>query len=172
MRRCAVNEGFKVPFIGKVVNPPSSKRVPSHHKGTLTQLNGINSVADWISKRGWNVIFERGGETGVVPALRNVTVNSAMSKRTMLYSILHEAGHISLFSRPGYIEKYSDGYIRLAEGKNTKSLLHRMDVLAEELAAWDEGETIARELKIELDNQGYKSERNRSLKTYVMWVTD
>lgn len=129
-------------------------------------------IADWISKRGWNVIFERGGENGVVPALRNVTINTAMSKSTMLYSILHEAGHVSLFSKPGYIEKYSDGYIRLAQGKNTKSLLHRMDVLAEELAAWDEGEIIAKSLSIDLDQRGYKAERNRSMRTYASWVVE
>lgn len=170
MRRCAVNEGFKVPFIGKVINPPNPKRVSPEHKGTLSHISDINVVAEWISKKGWNVIFEKGGENGVVPALRNVTINTAMSKSTMLYSILHEAGHISLFSKPGYIEKYSDGYIRLAQGKNTKSLLHRMDVLAEELAAWDEGEEIAKGLSIEFDSSGYKAERNRSMKTYVEWV--
>lgn len=171
MRQCAVSDGFKVLFIGKVINPPSTKRVPADHRGTLARISDINAVAGWIAKRGWNVVFEKGGETGIVPALRNVTIDASMSKPSMLYSILHEAGHVGLFSRPGYTEMYPDGYIRLASKKNTKSLLHKMDVLTEELAAWEEGKLIARNLSIDLDEKGYKSERNRSVKTYVEWAS-
>lgn len=165
-----MSKGLKVQFIGKVINPPRLNRVPSEHKGTYFHVYHINKIACWLANQGWNVIFERGGDTGVVPALRNITIDTAMSKPTMLYSILHEAGHVRLFSRPGYVEKYKDGYVRLTNGKNKKSLLHKMDVLAEEFDAWKEGEAIARELNIPLDWKGYKTDRNRSIKTYVEWV--
>jgi len=172
MRRCAVNEGFQVPFIGKIVNSPNRNRVSRDSKGTLRLVDDVNTVAKWISSRGWNVIFERKGETGVVPALRNVTIDSTLSKSAMLHSILHEAGHINLFSREGYVEKYKDGYIRNATGENTRSLKHRIDVIGEELAAWDEGESIARDLSIDIDVDRYRAERNRSMKTYLLWAVE
>jgi len=172
MRRCAVNDGFRVPFIGKIVNSPNRNRVTSDCKGTIKLIDEVNAVAKWVSSRGWNVIFEKKGETGVVPALRNVTIDSTLQKSTMLHSILHEAGHVSLFSREDYLEKYKDGYIRNSTGGNTKSLKHRIDVIGEELAAWDEGELIARKLNIDIDIDKYRAERNRSMKTYLLWAVE
>ena len=172
MRRCAVSDGFRVPFIGKIVNSPNRNRISRDCKGTLRLVDDVNTVAKWISSRGWNVIFERKGETGVVPALRNVTIDSTLTKSAMLHSILHEAGHVSLFSQDGYIEKYKDGYIRNATGENTRSLKHKVDVVGEELAAWGEGESIAKMLNVQIDIDRYRLERNKSMKTYLLWAVE
>jgi hypothetical protein len=161
---------MKTPLLGKIMNPPNESRIDPRHIGTISQVRAINFVAVHLSRNGWNVIFERGGDEGVVPALRNVTIDSKKTKTSQLNAILHEAGHASLFSDPEYPKKYYDGYIRLSNKKNTRSLRHKVDVLREEIAAWDEAEKIAASLGIDVDIQCLRDDRNRCLKTYIEWV--
>lgn len=158
------------PFVGKVINPPKVRSVNREHRGTVKVIEDINKVARWVSNLGWNVIFEKGGDTGVVPSLRNVTIDSALSRNTQLYGLLHEAGHIMVFNRPGYESEFANGYIRYATKKTKRSDVHKFDVLVEEVNAWQEAEKIASHLDIELNKGNFMLERNRSLKTYTAWI--
>jgi hypothetical protein len=160
------------PFTGKVVNAPRESRINPRNVGTLNEVKAINKVADYVSRLGWNVVFERGGDEGIVPALRNVTVNSSRSKKVQLYTLLHEAGHACLFSQNDYIEKFSDGYVRTAGKKSQRSLRHRIDVLREEVAAWEKAEELISLLGIDVDMRTFRDDRNRCLMTYVDWVKE
>ena len=161
---------MKIPFVGKIVNPPSERRIRDGNAGSLSDVQNINKVARFLADRGWNVIFEKGGEEGIVPALRNVTVDTKKKRSTQLISILHEAGHAVMFADPEYEKNYRDGYLRLTTKKSTKVLRHRMEVLREEMAAWDKAELLIDFLGISIDAQRFRDDRNRSLKTYVEWA--
>jgi hypothetical protein len=158
------------PFVGKVINAPKLKSVNKEHKGTAGLIENINKVVYWVANQGWNVIFEKKGDTGVVPALRNVVIDSSVSRDNQLYSILHEAGHIMTFSRSDYTDKFPNGYIRYAGKMNKRSDLHKFDVLIEEVTAWQEAEKLAEHLGIELNKRNFSIERNKSLKTYTDWI--
>jgi hypothetical protein len=160
------------PFIGKIVNPPRESRVNPRHSGTLKEVKAINKVADYVSKLGWNVVFEKDGDEGIIPALRNVTVNSKKSKKSQLFALLHEAGHACLFAERDYTEKFGDGYIRTAGKKSTRSLRHRVDVLREEVAAWEKAEELIGALGVDVDMRAFRDDRNRCLMTYIDWVRD
>ena len=168
-RSCALSN-LSTPFVGKVINAPKVKSVNREHKGTVQSIEDINKVVRWVSNQGWNVIFEKKGDTGVVPALRNVVIDSSVSRDNQLYSILHEAGHIMTFNRSDYTEKFPNGYIRYAGKTNKRSDLHKFDVLIEEVTAWQEAERIAEHLGISLNKKNFHIERNKSLKTYTDWI--
>lgn len=169
MRSCALSN-LVTPFVGKVINAPKVRSVNRDHRGTVKSIEDINKVALWVANQGWNVIFEKKGDTGVVPALRNVVIDSSTTRDNQLYSILHEAGHIRTFSTPGYEVKFPNGYIRCAGKTNKRSDLHKFDVLIEEVTAWQEAERIADYLGIELNKRNFHIERNKSLKTYTDWI--
>lgn len=158
------------PFVGKVINQPKVRSSNRDHKGTVKSIEAIQKVAWWVASQGWNVIFEKKGETGVVPALRNVVIDSSTSRDNQLYSILHEAGHIRTFSNPDYAAKFPNGYVRCAGKTNKRSDLHKFDVLIEEVVAWQEAERIAEHLEIDINKRNFHIERNKSLKTYTDWI--
>lgn len=161
---------MRVPFKGKILGAPPVKTNRFRCKGTEADVKNINSVAEYASDLGWNIIFEKEGEDGITPALRNITINSSLSKKTQLYALLHECGHAALFeSQEKYLKRYPDGYIRYA-GKTTKrSNRHKIDVLREEIAAWDTAEAIVDFLGIKVNMRDFHDERNRSLMTYIEW---
>jgi len=75
-----------------------------------------------------------------------------------------------MFADPEYTEKYKDGYLRVTTKKSTRTLRHKMEVLREEMTAWDRAELIVDLLDVKIDIQRFRDDRNRSLKTYVEWV--
>jgi|694.fasta_scaffold108721_8 hypothetical protein len=169
MRSCALSN-LTTPFVGKIVNAPKVRSVNKDHAGTVRSIGDINKVAAWISNLGWNVIFERKGETGVTPALRNVVIDSSTSRDTQLYSILHEAGHILTFEDKSYLERFPDGYVRYAGKRSKRTDIHKFDVLVEEVTAWQKAEDIAKHLGISVNKRNFNLERNKSLKTYTDWI--
>lgn len=161
---------MRTPFRGKVVGIPRLKNTRGRCAGTQEEVKTLNLLAEHVSTRGWNVIFGKDEEDGITPALRNIIINSSNSYKSQIFALLHEIGHLSVFSDPSYSEKYPDGYIRYAGKTTTRSRRHRFDVLREEIAAWDEAEKLVEHLGISLNMRDMRDERNRSLMTYVEWL--
>jgi len=160
---------MRVPFRGKVVGVPKLRANRRRCPGTQEEIATLNRLAEHVSSLGWNVIFSKEEEDGITPALRNITINSGNSFKSQTFALLHEAGHIAVFSRPDYIERYPDGYVRYAGKTTTRSNRHKFDVLREEISAWDEAENLAVSLDLNINMRDMRDERNRSLITYVEW---
>ena len=159
-----------VPFRGKVVGAPSNSTRHRRCKGTEREIEDLNHAADYAAGLGWNVIFEKGGEDGITPALRNITINASNTRKSQTFALLHECGHAALFeNREEYHRRYPDGYIRYAMKINKSSNRHKVDVLREEIAAWDEAEKIGESLGLRFTKRDFLDERNRSLMTYIEW---
>ena len=94
-----------------------------------------------------------------------VSVSTNQRKRLQLYSLLHEAGHAIIRAKEGYDTLYP-------YGKKTKSktISRRIDVVREEVAAWDEGEKLAIRLGIELDHRLWHNFHKKHLFEYVKWA--
>lgn len=161
---------MKVPLKGKVIGIPPINTRRFRCKGTTEEVKNLNSVAEYASNLGWNVVFEKDSEDGIVPALRNITINSHLSKKTQLFALLHECGHATLFdNQEKYLKRYPDGYVRYAGKTCKRSNRHKIDVLREEIAAWDTAEAIIEFLGINVNMRDFHDERNRSLMTYIEW---
>jgi len=96
-----------------------------------------------------------------------VSINTKQSKRLQLYSFLHEAGHAIIRSRENYDKLYPYG----KKYKN-KSISRRIDVLREEIEAWNEGERLSQRLSIVLDYSLWHNFMKKNLFEYSKWVQD
>jgi hypothetical protein len=158
--------------LGKIINPPNKNRVPAKCIGTLSNIDKIIQVANWFSLKGWNVVFKKDCDCEISPQTKSVFLNNKLSKHTLLHIMLHEAGHLRLLSSKDYFDEYAEGYVRIDRDLSPRPFKHRVEVLREEFDAWKEGEKLASELKINLDRKDYRAERDRSLKTYIEWVSN
>jgi hypothetical protein len=96
-----------------------------------------------------------------------VSVSTKQRKRLQLYSILHEAGHALIRSGERYSTLYPYG------GKEkSKTISRRVDVVREEVAAWDEGEKLAMKLGIKLDHHLWHNFYKKHLFEYIKWAID
>ena len=86
-----------------------------------------------------------------------VTINNSDNPRHQLYVLLHEAGHVILRSKEDFSEIC------------TKIESDRIEVLKEEVLAWEEARKLAKKLCIPLDDEWVTNYR-KALRKYVMWV--
>ena len=96
-----------------------------------------------------------------------VSVSTRQTKRLQLYSLLHEAGHAIIRERKDYDEQFPYGKLH----KN-KSISRRIDVLREEVVAWECGRELASDLGIDLDQKLWHNFVKKNLFDYVRWVYD
>ena len=96
-----------------------------------------------------------------------VSVNTNQRKRLQLYSILHEAGHAIIRARERYSTLYPYG-----RKEKSKTISRRVDVVREEVVAWDEGEKLAMKLGIKLDHHLWHNFYKKHLFEYIKWATD
>jgi hypothetical protein len=97
-----------------------------------------------------------------------VSICTKQSKRLQLYSILHEAGHAIIRSDRRYEVLYPYGRV----SKTNKSISKRVDVVREEVAAWNEGEILSHKLGITLDMPKWHKFLKKNLFEYTKWAQD
>jgi len=96
-----------------------------------------------------------------------ISINTNQRRRLQLYCLLHEAGHAIIRSKEDYKDLYPYG-----KKEKNKSISRRVDVVREEVAAWDEGEKLAAHLEIKLDRRLWHNFLKKHLFEYVKWAID
>ena len=94
-----------------------------------------------------------------------ITIDTSKSKESQLYALLHEAGHVLL---------RSDGDVHRrrfpkSEHKRT-TIRHRIDVLREEVVAWERARALATELRVNIHEEKWHRQRSSALMKYVKWA--
>jgi hypothetical protein len=62
---------------------------------------------------------------------------------------------------------YPDGYDMASGGPEPKTRKYRIDVLREEIAAWDEAERVAKSLNLNINLRDMREVRNSCLMSYI-----
>lgn len=88
---------------------------------------------------------------------RVITINDMRSSQEQLFVLLHEAGHVILRHR-------KDFHRICPDVGNSK-----VEVLKEEVLAWEEARRLASELQIPLDKQWDQHVRS-AIRRYITWV--
>ena len=96
-----------------------------------------------------------------------ISICTKQSKRLQLYTILHEAGHAVIRSKENYEIKFPYG-----RQHNNKSISRRVDVLREEVMAWESGRELAWTLGIEIDEKLWHNFVKKNLFDYVVWANN
>ena len=86
-----------------------------------------------------------------------ITINTLKDKQHQLFVLLHEAGHVVLRSRDDFDEMFP--------GIKTS----RVEVLKEELMAWEEARKLADKLSINLGDN-WNTHVRQAIMKYVRWV--
>jgi hypothetical protein len=86
-----------------------------------------------------------------------ITINDMRSKQEQLFVLLHEAGHVIVRANPDF------GIICPTGGHS------KIEVLQEEVLAWEEARKLAGLLNIELDEAWTRHVR-QAITKYVHWV--
>lgn len=86
-----------------------------------------------------------------------ITINDMKSAQHQLFVLLHEAGHVILRDNPDFDKMFP--------GSKTS----KVEILKEEVMAWEEARKLAYDLKIPLDKDWQIHVRQAIMK-YVHWV--
>ena len=97
-----------------------------------------------------------------------ITINSRQSPRTRLYTLLHEAGHFVLFEEHDAQKLFPDIIYQPFGKRFTKA--NAIDVVRNEVMAWEEGRNLAFKLGIEIDDKRWNNMRKKCLYDYCKWA--
>lgn len=130
----------------------------------------IDSLIGWIHDR-YRIVVEfdlksHGGEFS--PDEKVISLNSRTPKKYQLYTLLHEIGHAMLcknFKDFTFHFPYS-----CYEGNWGKK--HEIDVVREEVLAWENGWNIAKRRKIKINRKEYYQFARTSIYSYFQWIVD
>ena len=94
-----------------------------------------------------------------------ITINSKRPKEWQLYALLHEAGHIMLREdTQAYLQRFPK------VTHPTLIIAKRIDILREEVFAWENAQKLANMLDIKLNTPSFERQRTNALMKYVRWV--
>ena len=152
----------------KIVEPS-----PVCEKGELKTIKkSLNRVEHFLLEN-YEVYVEYGPDLSdqFLDDANLVEINDKQDYRSRLCILLHEAGHVVLRRR--LTEKQfrkSFPAMKKAFRDLRRNTAHRIDVLREEVLAWEEALQIAKSLKIKLNSEHFNKQRERALLSYAQWV--
>jgi len=135
---------------------------------SLAAIDGLTLLIDWCQSKSLCIKFTNRYGGYFDPNKKEVQVNARLAPEMQLIVLLHECGHFLVdVHRPKHrINRGYDALDALA-GKTTES---RVDIVDEELEAWRRGLSLAKRLKIKLNEEKYNQVRSKCVKTYMKWA--
>jgi hypothetical protein len=127
----------------------------------------LQKVVAWCQARNVSVTFDRKMSALYDSETKSIRCNAGTSPTIQLYLLLHECGHLLIGTRH-QTDRFGSGYV--ASGDIKRTLVHRIDIVDEELEAWHRGKKLANRLRLCLDEEGYNRYRAQLVKTYMAWA--
>ena len=98
---------------------------------------------------------------------KTIYLQSNQTAQHMIYSFLHECGHIQVCKEKGYKKNFKildDGQF---DGRRKRGLYYKYKQLKEEMLAWEYGFKLAKDLGIRLNKENYDKYAAKCFMTYV-----
>ena len=146
------------------MNVSSATRTNSEYSQHMSNLEHYLRLRFGIS-----VVYEKGKDTGLYSDTRQVNKNdfiaidSKKSREWQLYALLHESGHVLL--RENHDEHESR--FPLTEHKRN-TIGKRVDVLREEVIAWERARYLATELRIPIHEMKWNKQRAARICSFII----
>ena len=93
----------------------------------------------------------------------HITIDTKDSLEQQVYTLLHEAGHVVCRDLRNWPPR---------KPKKLYRYKYRVEVLYEEILAWEKGWEIAQELNLNLDYKEYDKCRVKCLFKYIQWANN
>ena len=135
----------------------------------IYKLN-INKLIKWIRAKKWDIKFGFFIDEISYPE-KIISIDKRFKLENQLYSILHECGHLILLLNKNYINNYPytftvDNFLNKNK-RLVNSKRYQVELISEEIAAWEKGLLLAKKLKIKLNKATYRKESSKYIWTYI-----
>lgn len=128
----------------------------------------FNKIKDWVDERGFTLRFSKSDfvdyDKKEVVLLRNQT------EKNLLYSALHECGHVIIGTRKSYYKKYKAIAKASMDARHEKSDVYKYARFREEIDAWEEGYKLSKKLSLDIDKEDYDKYASKCFKTYIKYT--
>ncbi len=139
-------------------------------------ISSIKKIIGWAKKN--DVVIEfvstyKQDEYSYKDSLITCSYRYPLWKQVIV--LLHECGHMMLDERTPpieYKEKYGNGYMRSTHKELNEKFIHKCDVVAEEIEAWNFGWILTKELNINLSRSLFDKVKATFLKGYFDWAVE
>lgn len=125
----------------------------------------IKRLVDWLSKQGYSFRFSISDQVDWEAS--TVTVYPNPNQEYLLYTLLHECGHVVVGNYDSYKKEFKSITIADQDSRHCKSNIYRYKKLKEEMDAWEEGKLLAKKLKIRINKDKYDKYASKWFMTYV-----
>ena len=94
-----------------------------------------------------------------------ISINNTKTPAQQLHTLLHESGHVSLRVAP-------KSFRSVLPSPDRDTIGGRLEILREEVLAWDRAEWVAKQLHIPLDRDRWKESYIDALGKYARWASE
>lgn len=130
----------------------------------------INRVEGYLlDKYEVEVIYDCDIADAYYESARCIEINNRQNYPSRLHSLLHEAGHVSLRKKENKAFSSDFPFLRIGGSQVRGDKRHRIDVIREEVLAWEAGLSTATQLGIDVDIKLWSKHRQKALITYMEW---
>lgn len=131
----------------------------------------LKRLVGYATKIGWRVIFAKVKEIESITysAKREIVISGFSNKQRKCYVLLHEIGHAIILDSDTYVRDFKV----LAEASRKKqygTMAYKVYRVQEEFKAWEEGELLARKLKVPIDTKYFYRVKSQCFKSYFTWA--
>ena len=109
--------------------------------------------------------FNSVGDNAYFPITNTIAVNTRQNIYSKYYSLLHEVGHYLMRQRADFSTKYL--FDHSSGSKNKES---RIDVLREEIVAWDTALQFAEDNQYGIDKKKWNHYSKKFIYQYALWT--
>ena len=138
-----------------------------------TYKSNIQKLIDYSNKKDFDVSFVRSsiGVSYVCFDKKKIVIDSRQNKEYQLYDLVHEVGHIEIetTNEKKLIDIRTEHHYVFNSFHRT-SLTHKIEVLQEEINAWNIGEQVAKSLGIVLHKRKFTQRKAKRIGSYVKWI--
>ena len=128
-------------------------------------IKEFKKITKWVESQGFTVRFSKCDEVNYTD--REITLHHSQNKDKMIYSFLHECGHIIVSNKKSYKKNFKIIHKAHIDGRHAKSNLFKYKQLREEIQAWESGFKLSEKLGIKINKEDYDKYASKCFNTYI-----
>lgn len=114
----------------------------------------FKKIQDWVNSKGYSIKY---GKTDTVDFDERVmTLNNSQYETNLIYTALHECGHILIERDSAYKTRYKSIHkADECDGRHYRSNIYKYKKIQEEIEAWEKGFKLSKKLGININKDKY-----------------
>lgn len=127
----------------------------------------FNRLVEYLRHNKVRIEFGADVDNAYFPITNTISINTRQNIKSRYYSLLHEVGHYLLRQQHDFSTKYLVDHTFSVKNKNM-----RLDVLREEIAAWDKALEFIQLNKYSYEQDKWNYYSKKFIYQYANWVVN